>query len=251
MTALGLDPSRRRSGRSTSSRLRLRASIEPASVVRARPMQGANMNSVVKLRPVVPDSSRHRPVTYSRRDFGVELEQARRARLLGVHEGHARQDRCARVHPRRKTAAQAVLEGTAGLLRGARARGRRTRRPSRARTDLRAQGEGLAQGYNRRMVAEVWLYPDDSRILELSTKCTPKETFQVAAESRAFLNERGNLAHRRTADEDAQGARDLLGAARTRRSDHRLTRAAERSDPTPVSSGAPRCPRPPRTSHLA
>jgi hypothetical protein len=47
------------------------------------------------------------------------------------------------------------------------------------------------QGYNRRMVAEVWLYPDDSRILELSTKCTPKETFQVAAESRAFLNSVG------------------------------------------------------------
>ena len=41
------------------------------------------------------------------------------------------------------------------------------------------------------MVAEVWLYPDDSRILELSTKCTPKETFQVAAESRAFLNSVG------------------------------------------------------------
>jgi hypothetical protein len=47
------------------------------------------------------------------------------------------------------------------------------------------------EGYNRRMVAEVWLYPDDSRILELSTKCTPKETFQVAAESRAFLSSVG------------------------------------------------------------
>ena len=28
-------------------------------------------------------------------------------------------------------------------------------------------------------------------ILELSTKCAPSETFQVAAESRAFLTEKG------------------------------------------------------------
>ena len=33
--------------------------------------------------------------------------------------------------------------------------------------------------YGRRLVAELWLYPDGSRILELSTKCQPAETFQV------------------------------------------------------------------------
>ena len=38
---------------------------------------------------------------------------------------------------------------------------------------------------------ELWLYPDGSRILELSTKCAPSETFQVAVETRAFLSERG------------------------------------------------------------
>ena len=43
----------------------------------------------------------------------------------------------------------------------------------------------------RKLVAEMWLYPDDSRILELSTKCAPSEAFQVAAETRAFLSERG------------------------------------------------------------
>ncbi len=35
-------------------------------------------------------------------------------------------------------------------------------------------------------MAELWLYPDGSRILELSTKCAPTEAFQVAAEARAF-----------------------------------------------------------------
>jgi hypothetical protein len=45
--------------------------------------------------------------------------------------------------------------------------------------------------FRRRMVAEMWLYPDGSRILELSTKCKPNEGFQVAAEARAFLAARG------------------------------------------------------------
>jgi hypothetical protein len=39
----------------------------------------------------------------------------------------------------------------------------------------------------RRLVTEMWLYPDGSRILELSTKCTPADMFQVAFEARGFL----------------------------------------------------------------
>jgi len=45
--------------------------------------------------------------------------------------------------------------------------------------------------FARRVVGEVWQYPDGSRILELSTKCTPAEAFQVGAESRAFLHAKG------------------------------------------------------------
>ena len=41
------------------------------------------------------------------------------------------------------------------------------------------------------MVAELWLYPDGSRIVELSTKCLPAEAFDVAAETRVFLTDRG------------------------------------------------------------
>ena len=47
------------------------------------------------------------------------------------------------------------------------------------------------KGYDRRLVAELWMYPDGSRILELSTKATPAEAIQVAAEARAFLESRG------------------------------------------------------------
>jgi hypothetical protein len=45
--------------------------------------------------------------------------------------------------------------------------------------------------FARKLVVELWLYPDGARILELSTKCAPSDAFQVAAESRAFLTERG------------------------------------------------------------
>jgi hypothetical protein len=43
----------------------------------------------------------------------------------------------------------------------------------------------------RRFVAELWLYQDGSRILELSTKALANEAFQVAAETRAYLVSKG------------------------------------------------------------
>jgi hypothetical protein len=43
----------------------------------------------------------------------------------------------------------------------------------------------------RRIVAELWLYADNSRILELSTKCTAADAFQVAAEARLYLEGKG------------------------------------------------------------
>jgi hypothetical protein len=43
----------------------------------------------------------------------------------------------------------------------------------------------------RKLVAELWFYPDNSAILELSTKCAPNEAFQVAAETKAFLAKHG------------------------------------------------------------
>jgi hypothetical protein len=47
------------------------------------------------------------------------------------------------------------------------------------------------EDFGRPLVAELWLYPDGSRILELSTKCAPAEMMQVAAEARAFLTGKG------------------------------------------------------------
>ena len=43
----------------------------------------------------------------------------------------------------------------------------------------------------KEMVAELWLYPDGSRILELSRKCLPDEAFEAAVDTRAFLTDAG------------------------------------------------------------
>jgi hypothetical protein len=47
----------------------------------------------------------------------------------------------------------------------------------------------ISGGHNA--VAELWFYPDSSRVLELSTKCGRDEAFQVLAEGRATLLSRG------------------------------------------------------------
>lgn len=45
--------------------------------------------------------------------------------------------------------------------------------------------------FNRRLVAEMWMYPDGTHTLELSTKCSPADAFTAAAESKAFLASHG------------------------------------------------------------
>ena len=159
-------------------------------VVRARRIQGKGDDSVVKLRPVVPASFpaelRGSP------NFRVEvdalpggfvcsgtLKRALRRRRRPEHVGG------------RAAAAEALLEGAARVLRRACARGDRARRPDRARPDLRAQAGIDAEELGRRVVGEMWLYPDGSRVVELSTRCETSEAFQVAAEARAFLTEQG------------------------------------------------------------
>ena len=65
-------------------------------------------------------------------------------------------------------------------------------------SDLRVLGpvfvlklKTIPEGFDHRLIAEMWVYPDDSRILELSTKCMPDEAFQLAAEWQAELTKHG------------------------------------------------------------
>ena len=47
------------------------------------------------------------------------------------------------------------------------------------------------KGLDQKLVAELWLYPDNTRILELSTKSLPKQAVDTARKTRNFLIERG------------------------------------------------------------
>jgi hypothetical protein len=159
-------------------------------VVRARRVQRKGDDSVVKLRPIVPDE-----LPAELRDspsFGVEVDampggyvcSGSMKRTLGATDV---KDVVAAEKPIRK-----LFSKEQRFLYAAHA-------PDELGLDELAilgpifvlKLKFAPEDYDRKMVAELWLYPDNSMILELSTKCTPSEAFQVAAEARAFLTERG------------------------------------------------------------
>ena len=159
-------------------------------VVRARRVQQRTDDSVVKLRPVIPDNL---PASLRKsKDLVVEVDAMPggyvcSASMKGTPAGDgvkavAAGDR--RIHKLFSKQQQAFFATHApeGI----------------ALDDLAILGpinllklKFSPRGYGRRLVAELWLYPDGSRILELSTKCAPAEAFDVAAETRAFLAKQG------------------------------------------------------------
>jgi len=159
-------------------------------VVRARRSQKKGDDSVVKLRPVDP-SNLPRDLRRSP-SFGVELDASPQGYVCSgslkgvpttghVHEAAHGRRPLSKVFSKeqRELFAEHAPEGI-------------------ALDDLSILGplfvlklKDYPEGFDRRLVTELWLYPDGSRILELSTKCAPSEAFQVAAETRAFLASRG------------------------------------------------------------
>jgi hypothetical protein len=155
-------------------------------VVRARRVQRKGDDSVVKLRPVVPDEL---PEDLRRSpSFVVEVDAMPggyvcSASMKGVVKREGVKEAVAGGQPLRKLFSKEQRafyaahspEGV-GL------------------DDLSILGpifvlklKSSPGEYDRTLVTELWLYPDGSRILELSTKCATSEAFQVAAETRAFL----------------------------------------------------------------
>jgi hypothetical protein len=160
-------------------------------VVRARRVAGKGDDTVVKLRPVVP--AELSPKLRRRPGFGVEVDAMPggfvcSASLKGVPPDGA--DVRATIQderppselfskPQRALFAAHAPDGV-------------------ALDDLVPLGpvfvlkvRFVPPALGRKLVAELWLYPDDSRILELSGKCLPAEAFEHAARLRAFLSERG------------------------------------------------------------
>ena len=159
-------------------------------VVRARRVQGKGDDTVVKLRPVVPDELP--PALRRLPEFVVEVDtmpggSVCSASLKGVPPKATVRDAVAGRSPLRQIFTKDQREFFAahapeGL----------------ALDDLRVLGpiHVLKLKYTppelaRKIVGEMWLYPDGSRIIELSTKTSTSEPFQVAAETRAFLTRKG------------------------------------------------------------
>jgi hypothetical protein len=158
-------------------------------VVRARRVQGRVDDSVVKLRPVVPeeipDHLRRSPgmvVELDAMPGGFVCSASMKGRL---GKGDVKR-RLAGERPTRKLFSKEQREFFAAHT------------PGIPLDDLVLLGpifvlklNWTPQELGRKLVAEMWLYPDGSRILELSTKCPPSQMFQAAAEARAFLAGKG------------------------------------------------------------
>jgi hypothetical protein len=164
-------------------------------VVRARRIQNSSDDSVIKLRPVVPSDLPEELRRSS--DFVVEVDampggyvcsasfKGKVPRGDGVKQAIKGDQQIRKLFSKQQRAfyAEHAPEGLAldDLT------------PLGPITILKLKFE--SQGFERPMVAELWFYPDGSRILELSTKCEPANAFQVAASARAHLMGKGiNLA---------------------------------------------------------
>jgi hypothetical protein len=160
-------------------------------VVRARRVQGRGDDTVVKLRPIIPNQLP--PSVRNAKTMVVEVD--------AMPGGYV----CSASFKGALGPGDAVKQAAAGerAIRKLYSKAQRAFYEAHAPDslgldDLTVLGpinvlklKFTPKGFNRRMVAELWLYPDGERILELSTKCTPSEGFQVAAEGRAYLAERG------------------------------------------------------------
>jgi hypothetical protein len=159
-------------------------------VARARRIQGRPGDTVVKLRPVDPDS------------LPAEL---RLSRNIGVEVDAMPGGYVCSASLKSKAEAPDVRAVALGSLPARRIFSKEQRAFFAAHApdglklkDLSILGPIFVLKQNstppdlgRRLTAELWFYPDGSRILELSTKCTAGDAFQVAAEARSYLSAKG------------------------------------------------------------
>ena len=161
-------------------------------VVRARRIQGGDADTVVKLRPV--DPSTIEPDLRRSAAFKIEVDAMPggyvcSASFKGVCTGQEVLDVAASAMPLRKlfskeqrafydahapagiTMDKLIVLGPTFLL--------------------KAKHQPKAKEFDRPITMELWLYPDGARVMEISTKCLPKEAFQVVADFKSYLDSHG------------------------------------------------------------
>jgi len=166
------------------------ALFERGVVVRARRSQNSDDDTVVKLRPVEPAQL---PRTLrSSRAFNVEVDAMPGAYVCSASlRGRPKAGAVARVAAGEKPVHTLLSKEQRAFY--------EAHAPEDvALDDLSLLGPVLVLklkytpvAFERRLVAELWLFPDGTRVLELSTKCAPSDAFRAAAESRAFLGRSG------------------------------------------------------------
>jgi hypothetical protein len=159
-------------------------------VVRARRVQGKPSDSVVKLRPIDPIQISKEIRTSP--NFGVEVDAMPGGYVCsGSMKGVVEPD--------------IVRDTVSGKNRLRKLFSREQRSFFQQHAPAGLELEGLSalgpifvlklrftpKEFKQRVVIEMWLYPDGSRVLELSAKCTPEEALNTAMETRAFLAQRG------------------------------------------------------------
>ena len=159
-------------------------------VVRARRVQGKGGDTVLKLRPVVPDEL---PAELRKSgSFNVEVDALPGGFVCSATLKGTADPAAVLATARGETPIRKLFSKEQRALYAEHAP------DGVALDDLTVLGPILVlklrldpPELGRRLVVEMWLYPDGSRILELSTRCLPSEAFQVAAETRVFLTGHG------------------------------------------------------------
>jgi hypothetical protein len=159
-------------------------------VVRARRRQGEDADTVVKLRPVVPAEL---PEELRRStSFNVEVDAMPGGFVCsGSFKGTASNDAIREVAAGKRSIRKLFSKAQRGFYAAHAPDGIDLDQLSVLGPIPILKLKIRPEGFGRRLVGELWLYPDGSQIVELSTKAQPSEAFQVAAEARGFLTSLG------------------------------------------------------------
>ena len=163
---------------------------EAGVVVRARRRQGEKGDTVVKIRPVDPAEISDNLRADKR--FGVEVDAMPGGYVCSAsYKGSADNEEIKQVAAGERSARKLFSKRQRAFFTDHAANGP-------ALEDLQVLGpiptlrvKFQSKGFKHPIVGELWLHPDGSQVVELSTKTSPSEAFQTAVEWRAFLESKG------------------------------------------------------------
>ncbi len=155
-------------------------------VVRARRRQGEEADTVIKLRPVVPAEL---PEELRRsKTFNVEVDAMPGGFVCSASfKGSADNGEIREVAAGQRSIRKLFSKGQRAFYAAHAPDGLELDQLSVLGPIPTLKLKIKPKGFGRRLVGELWLYPDGSQIVELSTKAAPSDAFQVSAEARAFL----------------------------------------------------------------